>query len=140
MQGQQLFRSVRSGRTGYSFRVTGIVPIINSERDSGSADRNTFKSYDRHYNRSVGESGRPFLVGSDTRLSVRSTENSQGQNHSQPISIREGEGGFRVDDHIPATRPRPESEPTIGRTELLRWSAYLLGILLFVGGITVVLF
>lgn len=115
MQGQQLFESVSGGRTGRSFRITA--------------------------NRSVAKPSPPSLVHSDTRLSVRSTENTQGQsNHGQSVSIQGREDDFQVDSHIPATRPGQESEPITGRTELLRWVAYMLGILLFVGGITITLF
>jgi hypothetical protein len=115
MQGQQLFKSVRGKRIGHSFQVTT--------------------------NRSIDTAVPPFPVHWDTRLSARSTENSQVQSsHSQPAGMRGRDGDFPIDSHIPATRPGQESESIIGRTELLRWAAYVLGILLFVGGITIMLF
>lgn len=117
MQGQQLFKSVRSKRAGRSFRIT--------------------------IDRSVATSHPLFPTHSDTRFSVRSTENSQGKtgsNRSQPINLREKNDDFQVDKYIPATRPGQESEPTTGQTDLLRWVAYMVGILLFVGGISLILF
>ena len=112
MQGQQLFNSVRDGRTEHSFQI--------------AADR------------SVDTIDSP-PVHRDIRFSDRSTE-GVADTHGQPARIHGSKDDFQIDSHIPATRPGQESEPTIGRTELLRWGAYMLGVLLFVGGISIVLF
>jgi hypothetical protein len=113
MYGQQLFKLVKDGRIERSFQITVRLSAVTTDL--------------------------PFLVHRDIRFLARSTERVEDR-HGQSARIQKGDDDFRIDSHIPATRPGQESEPTIGRTKLLRWGAYILGILLFVGGISIVLF
>lgn len=82
-----------------------------------------------------------FPTHSDTRFSARSGETSQGgDDHGHIITVQTEQDAPSMDSHVPATRPDEATESTISRKELLRWGAYILGILLFVGGITITLF
>jgi hypothetical protein len=113
MYGQQLFKLVKDGRIERSFQITVGLLAVPTELSS--------------------------LARRDIRFLARSTERVEDR-HSQSARIQGEKDDFQIDSHIPATRPGQESEPTIGRTELLRWGAYILGVLLFVGGLSIILF
>jgi hypothetical protein len=121
MSRQQKFRMVIDRQLKHSFHVAVSRSVVSRERISRTASS--------------------FPIHSGPRCSPLSDENSQeGSNRNQLFSAQDGKGVSHVDSHVPATRPGKESEPVVRPTELLRWSAYILGVLLFVGGITITLF